>query len=283
MIVRAIETKGGKEYENFNKYVTDENGNLFTKAVQCMNKNSCYQVENDNSKTWFKCDNGVCKRKDSEGKEITIKIKVDKNGIPVRVLAPAYVNGKYDTISLGSIHWAGKTGNLGGGLDLLLENAKKDFPDFYNDYVKIAGVDKNKKPITDGTKLSSEQISKLNNFINKYKDDVKFKNFESKIAKQEYFDKPVSKLPKDIQNRIKNSQPIVQQLIMSTYVQFGTNNLEINQAIAGFGDPKKSDREIFEDIFKIKSKKNHENRADLERQAFELFYKKQNGKNNEKK
>ena len=121
-------------------------------------------------------------------------------------------------------------------------------------------------------------MSELSDFINKYKDDAKFKNFESKIAKQEYFDKPVSKLPKDIQNRIKNSQPIVQQLIMSTYVQFGNDSESARRIIIGqFNNKNQSDKDAMIKVIEILKVK-YLNRAKIEIDSLNKFYKQNKGK-----
>ena len=261
-LVQAIETQGGTRFENLNWYATDENGELFKKAVQCTSSTSCYQINNDNSKTKLTCNNGNCTGKDSDGNQINITIKVDKNGKPIKVLSPAYIpsTGKYDAMSLGKIHWAGNKGGQDRGLDYLLQDAKTNYPEFYNDYIKIAGTDENGKPITDTRNMTTSQLKEL------------------KTAERIYFTEPVSKLPTEVQDRINNSPLIVQQIIMSTYVQFGSDNKDINKAINNFGNPNMSDKDILEKIFYEKELKGHSNRADLERQALDLFYQLQKGK-----
>ena len=218
------------KFDNINNYAVDENGNMFDPPVLCRANGTCAQLtklENDQTRVWKKTE------------DLDLKIKLDSNGNPVIVKGAAYLSnfGKYDVVSIGSIHWSAadisKNGNVtGGGLSYLLDAAEKDFPEFYKEYITIAGTDNNGKANINNNSLISDsnKLEKLEKLAIKYENNEEFKKFENAVAYNVYYERPVSKLPQDIQNRINNLPIEAKQIIMSTYVQYGEGTNRIKQA-----------------------------------------------------
>ena len=102
----------------------------------------------------------------------------------------------------------------------------KDFPEFYKEYITIAGTDNNGKANINNNSLISDsnKLEKLEKLAIKYENNEEFKKFENAVAYNVYYERPVSKLPQDIQNRINNLPNEGKQIIMSTFVQFGQNS-----------------------------------------------------------
>ena len=101
----------------------------------------------------------------------------------------------------------------------------KDFPEFYKEYITIAGTDNNGKANINNNSLISDsnKLEKLEKLAIKYENNEEFKKFENAVAYNIYYERPVSKLPQDIQNRINNLPIEAKQILMSTYVQYGEN------------------------------------------------------------
>ena len=108
----------------------------------------------------------------------------------------------------------------------------KDFPEFYKEYITIAGTDNNGKANINNNSLISDsnKLEKLEKLAIKYENNEEFKKFENAVAYNVYYERPVSKLPQDIQNRINNLPIEAKQIIMSTYVQYGEGTNRIKQA-----------------------------------------------------
>ena len=246
------------KFDNINNYAVDENGNMFDPPVLCRANGTCAQLtklENDQTRVWKKTE------------DLDLKIQLDSNGNPVIVKGAAYLSnfGKYDVVSIGSIHWSAadisKNGNVtGGGLSYLLDAAEKDFPEFYKEYITIAGTDNNGKANINNSSLISDsnKLEKLEKLAIKYENNEEFKKFEKAVAYNVYYERPVSKLPQDIQNRINNLPIEAKQIIMSTYIQYGENSDVVKEKFTRYKDPYKAIEKI------IYSKEGFANRMDNE-------------------
>lgn len=102
----------------------------------------------------------------------------------------------------------------------------------------------------------------------KYENNEEFKKFENAVAYNVYYEKPVSKLPQDIQNRINNLPIEAKQIIMSTYVQYGEGSKIIKNNFTKSID----DYDVLERIINIKQIDGYVNRYNTEIDLLDKIY-----------
>ncbi len=162
-----------------------------------------------------------------------VKVGTDENGNIVTYPSAGYISatGRYDVISIGSVHWSALSDDKrGGGLgDLLREAGKAEkgsaAHDFYDEYIAIMGVDSAGKPNINNSDILATPgaIDAIRTLTNNYMSNEEFKNFENGVIRNNYFETPVKRFPLDIQARMNNSDNAVQQVLVSTFVQLGSD------------------------------------------------------------